>query len=85
MNGGIEKVDNYVGGKFVPPKSGEYISVVNPANCHPIGEVGVSVGTDVDEAVAVAKEAFSSWSSLTMKARAALVSHQRRIMSWSRF
>ena len=74
MNGGILKVDNYIGGNFLPPTSGKYMSVVNPANSHSIGEVGISVGRDVDDAVATAKAAFSSWSSLTMKARAAIVS-----------
>ena len=77
MNGGIVKVDNYIGGKFVPPTSGEYMTIVNPANSHSIGEVGISVSKDVDGAVATAKGAFASWSNHTMKARAAIVSARK--------
>jgi acyl-CoA reductase-like NAD-dependent aldehyde dehydrogenase len=41
---------------------------------HIIGRVGVSNAADVDLAVSVAKDALPAWSTLTMKARAAIVS-----------
>jgi hypothetical protein len=73
-NGNTVMVENYIGGKFVAPISGEYLDVVNPSNLHVIGRVGVSNAADVDFAVSVAKAALPAWSTLTMKARAALVS-----------
>jgi hypothetical protein len=73
-NTSIVTVDNYIGGKFVAPSSGEYLNVVNPSTMQTIGRVGVSNSVDVDEAVAMAKAAFPAWSRLTIKARAAIVS-----------
>jgi acyl-CoA reductase-like NAD-dependent aldehyde dehydrogenase len=66
-------IDNYIGGNFVPPSSGEYISVGNPANDVEIGLVARSNKQDVEAAVASAQAAYPSWSSLTIKARAAIM------------
>ena len=73
-NGDTTQVHNYIGGKFVPPSSGEFLDVENPANLATIGKVGISNAKDVDLAVSTAKAAFPAWSSLTIKARAAMVS-----------
>lgn len=73
-NGDTTEVHNYIGGKFVPPSSGEFLDVENPANLATIGKVGISNTKDVDLAVSTAKAAFPAWSSLTIKARAAMVS-----------
>lgn len=73
-NGKITTVDNYIGGKFVPPTTGNYLDVLNPANGHVIGKVGLSESDDVQTAVETANAAFPSWSKLTIKARAAIVS-----------
>lgn len=64
---------NYVGGTFVPPSTGEYMSVLNPADSTEIGKVALSSKADVDSAVEAAKAAFPSWSSMTIKARAAIM------------
>jgi acyl-CoA reductase-like NAD-dependent aldehyde dehydrogenase len=70
----ITQVHNYIGGKFVPPSSGAYLDVENPATLETIGKVYISTAKDVDLAVSTAKAAFPAWSSLTIKARAAMVS-----------
>lgn len=57
----------------MPPSSGEYISVGNPANDVEIGLVASSNKQDVEAAVASAQAAYPSWSSLTIKARAAIM------------
>lgn len=73
----IVTVDNYISGKFVPPSSGEYLAVQNPANDCQIGKVGVSCVADVESGVAAAESAFPAWSKLTIKARAAIVSFKK--------
>lgn len=73
MNGNIVTVDNYVAGKFVPPSTGDYLDVVDPADFHTVGKVGISNTADVNEAVSAAEAALPSWSSKTIKARAAIV------------
>jgi hypothetical protein len=74
MNGDVVTVDNYIGGTFVAPSTGEYLDVTNPANLHTVGKVGVSKSDDVMAAVAAAEAAFPAWSRLTIKARASIVS-----------
>ena len=73
-NGDVITVDNYIGGKFVPPSTGQYMDVGNPADSSTIGKVGLSATSDVNDAVAAAEKAFPAWSQMTMKARAAIVS-----------
>jgi Aldehyde dehydrogenase family len=62
--------DNYIGGRFVPPVGGGYMEVINPADSHTIGHVGVSTAQDVEAAVAAARGALAAWSALTIKQRA---------------
>mmetsp|Transcript_3939 Transcript_3939/g.6984 ORF Transcript_3939/g.6984 Transcript_3939/m.6984 type:complete len:562 (+) Transcript_3939:310-1995(+) len=66
-------VDNYISGGFVPPSSSDYMDVINPANSKTIGKVALSSACDVDTAVKAAKNAFCSWSSRTIKQRAAVM------------
>ncbi|GAX11872.1 hypothetical protein FisN_20Lh071 [Fistulifera solaris] len=66
-------IDNYINGVFVKPHSNEYIPVLNPTNGATIAHVAVSNNTDVETAVASAQAAFSAWSALTIKARAAIL------------
>lgn len=73
MNGAVPIVDNYIAGKLSSPSTGEYLDVTNPADFYTIGKVAVSNGVDVHDAVAAAEAAFPSWSSMTIKARAAMV------------
>mmetsp|Transcript_11203 Transcript_11203/g.21369 ORF Transcript_11203/g.21369 Transcript_11203/m.21369 type:complete len:534 (-) Transcript_11203:274-1875(-) len=67
------QVDNFIDGKFVAPSSGSYLSVLSPSTSAKVGSVGVSTSFDVDSAVKSAKAAFSSWSSRTIKSRAAVM------------
>lgn len=75
MNGNVVTVDNYIAGAFVPPSTGSYLDVADPADNHTVGKVGISNTADVNDAVAAAEAAFASWSSKTIKARAAIVRH----------
>ena len=69
----MTEINNYIGGHFVPPSTGEYIPVHNPADNSEIGRVAISSAEDVQKAVESAKVAFKEWSAMTIKARAAIM------------
>jgi acyl-CoA reductase-like NAD-dependent aldehyde dehydrogenase len=73
MNGNVVTIDNYIAGKFVPPSTGNYLDVADPADLHIVGKVGISNAADVNNAVSAAEAALPSWSNKTIKARAAIV------------
>jgi acyl-CoA reductase-like NAD-dependent aldehyde dehydrogenase len=58
----MERVKNYINGRWVDSKSGETFQSVNPANKEEaVGVVSKSGRTDVDEAVKAAREAYEGW------------------------
>ena len=61
--------NNFIGGVELAPSTNEYMDVHNPANGEVIGKVGLSNTADVNIAVAKAREALKSWSSMTVKTR----------------
>ena len=58
----MEKILNYINGALVEPNSGNYLDNYNPSNGRVYSLTTDSEETDVDNAVAAAKEAFKSWS-----------------------
>src|SRR5512142_2255178 len=62
----IEKTyDLFIGGKFVPPKSGRRFLTINPATEEELAEVAEAGEADVDRAVRAAEEAYvRRWSRL---------------------
>src|SRR5436309_2657720 len=53
---------NYIGGKWVASKSGEWFENANPANTRDIvGRFPLSTAEDVDAAVNAARDAFDRW------------------------
>ena len=64
---------NYVGGAFVPSKSGETIPDFNPATGKVVASIPRSRAEDVDAAVAAAKAAFPSWAATSVAVRAAFL------------
>src|SRR4030067_2834314 len=58
----MERIRNYINGKWVDSKSGETFRSINPANKEEvIGIISKSGREDVDEAVRAAKEAYEGW------------------------
>lgn len=86
-----EKMSNlskfYVNGAWVSPRGDQRIAVVNPATEAVFAEIAAGTHDDVDDAVAAAREAFSSYSQTTKQERLALLrrigevyaQHQHRI------
>ena len=56
-----EQYGNFIGGKFVEPKSGKYFDNVSPINNEVICSVPRSDAKDVDAALDAAHAAFPAW------------------------
>jgi 1-pyrroline dehydrogenase len=63
------RYENYIGGKWVPARSGKTDPVANPATGEVLANVPASDAADVDAAVTAAAEAFESWSNTTPRER----------------
>ncbi|MFL9844136.1 aldehyde dehydrogenase family protein [Flavobacterium rhizosphaerae] len=63
----------YVNGAFVTPHGTELFDLINPSNNQKIGEVVLGDETDVQAAVAAAKEAFKSFSKSSREERIAIL------------
>jgi aminomuconate-semialdehyde/2-hydroxymuconate-6-semialdehyde dehydrogenase len=62
-------LENFVGGNFIGPLSGNFIDNVNPATGSVYGQVPDSNTKDVDAAVRAARKAFPSWSIMPVEKR----------------
>nr|WKN34806.1 CoA-acylating methylmalonate-semialdehyde dehydrogenase [Tunicatimonas sp. TK19036] len=67
----MEILQNYIGGNWVSSKEGSTVDVVNPASQEVLGKVPSGKGTasDVADVVAVASQAFTSWSQVPVMKR----------------
>lgn len=55
-------LENYIGGNWIGPLSGNFIENINPATGEVVGQIPDSNEKDVNIAVQAAKKAFPSWS-----------------------
>lgn len=70
----VTTYQNYIGGKWVPSKSGEVFENVNPADTRDvIGRFPLSTSDDVNRAVNAAQEAFDRWRHTPAPRRAELL------------
>ena len=69
----MEKILNYIDGKLVEPKSGNFFPNYNPSNGAAYALVPDSEKEDIDIAVAAAKKAFHSWSKTSKQERSDLL------------
>ena len=60
---------NFIGGKWMPARSGATDQVLEPATGELLDEVASSDEADVNDAVAAAKEAFAGWRNQTPRQR----------------
>ena len=65
----MQRLGNYINGKFVAPRSRKYFADINPATEEKIAEIPDSDATDVDAAVDAARAAFPAWSKTTASER----------------
>lgn len=67
------KIQNFIGGEFRDPITGEWIDDVGPATGEVIAQIPDSGGDDVEEAVSAAKTAFPSWKSTSADERSRIL------------
>jgi aldehyde dehydrogenase (NAD+) len=68
-----ERLQFYIGGRWVEPSEPRAFDVVNPATEEVVGRIALGSAKDVDLAVAAAREAFESYSRTTREERLALL------------
>ena len=68
-----EHRDIFCGGKWVKPKSGRYVDVINPGTGESLGVVADCTADDVNAAVAAAKRAFAEWRNVLPLERARIL------------
>src|SRR5690606_5607077 len=68
-----EKLKNFINGEWVEPRTSQYDAVPNPATEEILCQVPISTREDLDDAVAVAKEAYTSWSNTAVPRRARIL------------
>jgi betaine-aldehyde dehydrogenase len=69
----MQRLENYIGGKWVAPRSGRYADIVDPSTGEVFAQAPLSGRDDVDDAFAAAREAFASWRASTPGERSLLL------------
>lgn len=67
------RIENFIDGKFQPPRSGRYLDNFEPATGQVYSQVPDSGEPDVDAAVAAAKQAFPAWSRMPTAERSRIL------------
>lgn len=62
-------VQNFIGGQFVDAQTSRSLNVLSPLDGNQLSKVPMSTSTDLNYAVAAAKNAFSKWSKTPIKER----------------
>ena len=60
-------LENFIGGNFIGPLSGNFIDNINPATGEMYGQIPDSNSKDIDIAVKAAKKAFPAWAVLPVE------------------
>ena len=68
----LKTIDHWIGGAAVAGTSGRTGPVYNPATGAQTGEVAFASAEEIDRAVATAREAFTSWRTMSLSKRADL-------------
>ena len=71
---------NFINGKWTEAKTETFEIVYNPATGEEIAQVPISTREDLDDAVAVAKEAFKTWSKTPVPKRARILFKYQQLL-----
>ncbi len=69
----MRRVQHFIGGEFVDSSDGKAFESITPIDNTPIAEVAEGGTAEVDQAVAAAREAFDSWSTMSPQDRAEIL------------
>lgn len=75
-----DKYDNFIGGKFVAPASGQYFDVVSPVDGKVFTKAAHSNKEDLNLAVDTAHEAFKTWSKVSVTDRSNMLIKIAQVM-----
>lgn len=70
----MQKIQNYIDGKLVDPRSGNFLDNINPAEGKVYSLIPDSDAGDVADANAAAQKAFPEWSGMAVEKRSAILS-----------
>src|SRR6185503_12566269 len=70
----------FVGGEWIEPRGGESFATISPASEEELAQVAQASPEDVENAVAVAREAFTPWAKLSGADRAKYLFRIARIL-----
>src|SRR5690606_31940647 len=76
----IPRIPLLIGGKLVQSKTTEWRDVVNPATQEVIARVPFATQEEVEQAVANAKEAFSTWRNTSQAARTRVMLNLQKLV-----
>ncbi|WP_462186641.1 MULTISPECIES: aldehyde dehydrogenase family protein [unclassified Frankia] len=65
-----DRYENFIGGKWLPPRAGKYSTNLSPATAQPICEIPRSAAEDVEDALDAAHAAAGSWAAASPAERA---------------
>ena len=68
-----EQYENFIGGKFVAPKGGEYFDMISPVDGKVFTKVARSTAEDIEAAVDAAHKAAPEWNSSSATTRSNLL------------
>lgn len=68
-----KRYDNFIGGKWVAPKSGRYFDNISPITGQAVGEIARSDAADVEAALDAAHKAKDPWGRTSAAERALIL------------
>lgn len=74
------RLSNYVGGKWMPSETREFLPVPNPATEEILAEVPLSTKSEVDAAVRAAQKAFAEWKEVPVTERVRMLFRFRELL-----
>ncbi|KAA9031163.1 CoA-acylating methylmalonate-semialdehyde dehydrogenase [Niallia endozanthoxylica] len=76
----VQTLKNFIGGQWVESATEKIEEVPNPATGEVIARLPISTREDLDQAVAVAKEAFKMWSKVAVPRRARILFRYQQLL-----
>lgn len=80
QNSEVKTLKNFIGGKWIESTSAKQEIVPNPATGETLALVPLSNRADVDQAVAVAREAFTTWKKVAVPRRARILFQYQQVL-----
>lgn len=77
----VQTLKNYIGGEWVESSSGKVEVVPNPATGEALAYVPISSREELDQAAAVAKKAFKTWSKTPVPRRARILFRYQQLLT----